>query len=150
MSIDGQEDGYKLYRERSANRRHKGLLLEEPHVLEAMEPRSDPEGRWDPSWLCCKVDSKGNLVGDLASRAQLRMLEEFVMKTLAQMVDAIAAGEVEPNPYTRGSGHNVCTYCPFGAVCHKTEVEGRRNRAEVKAADFWNEIERKGNGHAAD
>ena len=149
VSIDGREDEEKLEKERKTNRRHKGLLLNESHVLEAMEPRESSEGRWDPKWLCCKVDAKGNLGGDIANRSQLRMLEKFVMKTLAGMVDEIASGEVSPNPYTRGASHNVCTYCPFGAVCHEAEVEGRRNRAAVDAKDFWAEIERR-NDHAAD
>ena len=149
VSIDGREDEDKLDKERKTNRRHKGLLLNETHVLEAMEPRGASEGRWDPAWLCCKVDAKGNLVGDLANRGQLRKLERFVMDTLAGMVNEIASGEVSPNPYTRGSAHNVCTFCPFGAVCHDMEVEGRRNRAAVDAAEFWEEIERR-NEHAAD
>ena len=54
-----------------------------------------------------------------------------------------SSGQVDPNPYTRGSSHNVCTFCPFGAVCHEAEVEGRRNRAKVDAEDFWAEIKRK-------
>ena len=143
VSIDGREDEEKLEKERKKNRRHKGLLLNESHVLEAMEPRPEREGKWDPAWLCCKVDSKGNLVGDLANRGQLRLLEEFVMKTLGGIVDEIASGDVSPNPYTRGSSHSACSFCPFGAVCHDREVEGRRNRAAVSADEFWDEIERR-------
>ena len=143
VSIDGREDEEKLEKERKKNRKRKGLLLNESHVLEAMEPRADRDGKWDPQWLSCKVDSKGNLVGDLANRSQLRKLEDFVMKTLGQIVDDIASGNVSPNPYTRGSSHNACAFCPFGAVCHETEVEGRRNRAAVSAEEFWEEIERR-------
>ena len=141
VSIDGREDEEKLEKERKKNRKHKGLLLNEDHVLEAMEPREDPEGKWDPDWLCCKVDSKGNLVGDLANRSQLRMLEEFVMETLGKIVDEIASGNVDPNPYTRGASHSACAFCPFGAVCHKAEVAGRRNREAVSAEEFWAEME---------
>ena len=143
VSIDGQEDADKVEKERKKNRKHKGLLLNESHVLEAMEPRPDPDGRWEPQWLSCKVDAKGNLVGDIANRSQLRLLEEFVMETLGQIVDEIASGNVTPNPYTRGTSHNACAFCPFGAVCHETEVEGRRNRAAVDAGEFWEEIERR-------
>ena len=149
VTIDGREDEKKLESERKSNRRHKGLLLNESHVLEAMEPRESSDGRWDPKWLCCKVDAKGNLVGDIANRSQLRKLETFVMHTLAGLVNEIASGQVSPNPYTRGADHNACTYCPFGAVCHPAEVEDRRNRAKVSAGDFWDEIERR-NKDAAD
>lgn len=144
VSIDGREDEDKLQKERKKNRRHKGLLLREQHVLEAMEPRPKPEGRWDPQWLCCKVDSGENLVGDLANRQQLRLLEEFVMEKLGSIVDEIASGDVTPNPYTRGSSHNACSFCPFGAVCHDAEVPGRRNREAVSAERFWDEIEKRG------
>ena len=65
------------------------------------------------------------------------------MKTLGQIVDDIASGQVDPNPYTRGSSHNACTYCPFGAVCHKAEVTGRRDREAVSAEEFWAEIEKR-------
>ena len=143
VSIDGREDEEKLEKERKKNRKRKGLLLNESHVLEAMEPRPQREGKWDPQWLSCKVDAKGNLVGDLANRGQLRMLEEFVMKTLGEIVDEIASGDVSPNPYTRGSSHNACSFCPFGAVCHETEVEGRRDRKAVSAEEFWAEIEKR-------
>ena len=141
VSIDGREDEEKLEKERKKNRKHKGLLLNESHVLEAMEPRPSPDGRWDPQWLSCKVDAKGNLVGDIANRSQLRLLEEFVMETLGEIVDEIASGDVSPNPYTRGTSHSACAFCPFGAVCHETEVEGRRNREAVDADEFWEEIE---------
>ena len=143
VSIDGREDEEKLEKERKKNRRRKGLLLNESHVLEAMEPRPDRDGKWDPQWLSCKVDSKGNLVGDIANRSQLRMLEEFVMRKLSEIVDEIASGNVSPNPYTRGSSHSACAFCPFGAVCHESEVEGRRNRAAVTADEFWAEIEKR-------
>ena len=143
VSIDGREDEEKLEKERKRNRKRKGLLLREDHVLEAMEPRPDRDGKWDPQWLSCKVDSKGNLVGDLANRRQLRELEDFVMDTLGGIVDEIASGDVTPNPYTRGTSHNACSFCPFGAVCHKTEVTGRRNRAAVTAEEFWAEIEKR-------
>ena len=143
VSIDGREDEEKLEKERKKNRKRKGLLLREDHVLEAMEPRPDRDGKWDPQWLSCKVDSKGNLVGDLANRQQLRQLEDFVMETLGGIVDEIASGDVTPNPYTRGTSHNACSFCPFGAVCHETEVTGRRNRAAVTAEEFWAEIEKR-------
>ena len=82
-------------------------------------------------------------MGDIANRSQLRLLEEFVMDTLGQIVDEIASGNVTPNPYTRGTSHSACAFCPFGAVCHENEVEGRRNRAAVDADEFWEEIEKR-------
>ena len=81
------------------------------------------------------------MVGDLADRDQLKMLKAYVFKILGKMVDDIASGNVEANPYTRGTSHSACAFCPFGAVCHKAEVAGRRNREAVSAEEFWAEIE---------
>ena len=56
------------------------------------------------------------------------------------MVDDIAQGNVTPNPYTRGTAHNACAYCPYGPICHESTVEGRRNYKTVEAKDFWEEV----------
>ena len=80
------------------------------------------------------------MVGDLADREQLKMLKAYVFKVLGKMVDDIASGHVEANPYTRGTSHSACDYCPYGAVCHKETVAGRRNYKTMKPERFWEEI----------
>ena len=80
------------------------------------------------------------LSGDLADREQLTLLKAYLFKILGRLVDDIASGNVEPNPYTRGSSHSACTYCPYGAICHENQVEGRRNYEAMKAERFWQEI----------
>ena len=88
------------------------------------------------------------MTGDLADREQLKLLRNFLRRLLGELVDDIASGNVQPNPYTRGTSHSACTYCPYGAVCHKAEVEGRRNYKTMSAQRFWEEIgkEMDGNG----
>ena len=113
--------------------KRKGLLLKDENVLQAMDPQES--GR-----LSCTRKKDGSLSGDLADRQQLKMLEKHIMKTLSQMVADIAGGKVDANPYTRGAVHNPCTYCPYGAVCHKNEVSGRRNYQAMTAERFWEEI----------
>jgi ATP-dependent helicase/DNAse subunit B len=56
------------------------------------------------------------------------------------MVTQIASGEVTPNPYTRGTSHDACSFCPYGAVCRKDTVQGRRNYKTMTAERFWDEI----------
>ena len=80
--------------------------------------------------------------GDLADRDQMKQLERYVFRVLGRMVEDIASGNVEPNPYTRGSSHNACAYCPYGSICHKETVEGRRNYKTMNAQRFWAEIEK--------
>lgn len=116
--------------------KRKGLLLLDEQVLEAMEPGGDPIR------LCCTRKKDGTLSGDLATREQLRLLEKYVFGVLGDMVQEIASGDVTPNPYTRGSSHDACAYCPYGAVCHQASVEGRRNYKAMTAQRFWEEVEK--------
>ena len=119
----------------------KGLLLADEQVLHAMEP--DDEMRT----LCCTRKKDGSLSGDLADREQLKLLEEYVFGLLQSMVNEIASGNITPNPYTRGTSHNACTYCPYGSICHQKEVTGRRNYKAMNAQEFWDGIEREVNRH---
>ena len=68
------------------------------------------------------------------------MLKEYVYKVLRNLVNDIASGSVTPNPYTRGTSHSACSFCPYGTVCHRDEVEGRRNYKTMTAQRFWDEI----------
>lgn len=118
---------------RKTERVRQGLLLRDDQVIEAMEPESMDR-------LCCSRKKDGSLSGDVADREQLKLLRQYVFKTLGKLIDDIASGNVEPNPYTRGSNHNPCSYCPYGDVCHQATVEGRRNYKTMSADDFWDRI----------
>ena len=74
-------------------------------------------------------------------------LEDFALDCLkkiwsGKMVDDIASGNITPNPYTRGSSHNACRFCPYGSVCHAPTVEERRNYKMMSAQRFWEEVEK--------
>ena len=89
----------------------------------------------------------GSLSGDLADRDQLKLLERYVFRVLGSLVEEIASGNVEPNPYTRGSAHDACRFCPYGAVCHSVNVPGRRNYKAMKPQQFWEEVEKEMEKH---
>ncbi len=114
--------------------KRKGLLLADDDVLWAMEPAEKPKR------LSVSVKKDGTKSGDIANREQFAMLKDYVFKILGEMVDSIASGSIEANPYTRGSKHNPCTYCPYGAVCHPQYVPGRRDFAAMTPSRFWEEI----------
>ena len=97
----------------------------------------DPE---ETGRLCCTKKKDGSISGDLADRQQLKMLKNYIFKILGQMVDDIASGNVTPNPYTRGTSHNACTFCPYAAVCHSDTVQDRRNYKTMTQERFWEEI----------
>ena len=140
LSAEGKLDAEAAQKERAAQWKRKGLLLNDEAVLQAMEPGDNP---------CRSYTRKkdGTIAGDLADREQLKKLKEFVFRVLSGMVEDIASGNVEPNPYTRGTSHNACAFCPYGAICHEAEVAGRRSYKAMSAQRFWEEIEKEGKTH---
>ena len=134
LPSEGKLEEDEAEKARQSQWKRKGLLLHDEAVLQAMEPGDAPQR------LCYSVKKDGTISGDLADREQLKLLETYVFKVLAEMVEEIASGNVEPNPYTRGTSHNACAFCPYGAVCHPETVEGRRNYKTMNAQRFWDEI----------
>ena len=139
--VDGIDDVEQIQDSREKAWKRKGLLLEDESVLNAM----DQEGTF--SRLCCSVRKDGSLSGDVADSTQFRMLRTYVFTLLGRIVDDIASGCVDPNPYTRGSSDNACRFCPYGPVCHPTNVEGRRNYKAITAQRFWEDVEKEVEKH---
>ena len=128
-------------KERKSIWKRRGLLLQDETVLQAMEPGESSQR------MCYMVKKDGSLSGDLADRDQLKLLEAYIFRYLGSMVEDIASGNVEPNPYTRGSSHNACAFCPYSSVCHEAQVEGRRNYQAMKPQRFWEEVEKEVKRH---
>lgn len=131
---DGKLSPEEAEKQRRSEWKRKGLLLHDEEILKAMEPGDSPQR------MGYTVKKDGSLSGDLADREQLKLLEGYVFKVLARLVDEIASGDVAPNPYTRGSSHSACDYCPYGTVCHDKIVANRRNYKTMTAQRFWEEI----------
>ena len=134
VSASGRLTDEQAAAEHGKTWKRKGLVLADEAVVQAMEPEGSPKR------LNCKFDKEGVLAGDIATREQLKLLKKYVFQVLRDMVADIASGDVTPNPYTRGSSHNACTYCPYQSVCHFATVEGRRNYKTMSAQRFWEEI----------
>ena len=133
--MDGRPDDRDAAQAREKLWKRKGLLLAEEAVLEAIEKSDTPKRSYTKR-------KDGSVSGDLADRRQLQLLKGYVFALLGKLVDDIASGCVQPNPYTRGSRHNACAFCPYGAVCHDATVAGRRDYAAMQPQKFWDEIER--------
>jgi ATP-dependent helicase/nuclease subunit B len=134
ISAGGKLDADEANAARSKEWKRKGLILANTDVIAAMEPEGAPKR------LSCKTDKEGNLTGDIATGEQLKLLRDYIFRVLRRLIGEIAQGNVEPNPYTRGSAHSACTYCPYKAVCHYDRVLGRRNYKTMSAQRFWEEI----------
>ncbi len=133
---EGKLSEEEAEKERKSIWKRRGLLLQDEQVLQAMEPGENPQR------MNYTIRKDGTLSGDLADRDQLNLLEAYIFRYLGTMVEDIASGNVQPNPYTRGTSHNACAYCPYGAICHETQVEGRRNYRAMKPQRFWEEVEK--------
>ncbi len=122
--------------------KRKGLLLDNDEVLEAME-HGEAVIR-----LPITRKKDGTISGDLADEKQLAVLKLYVFGLLGKMVDDIANGDITANPYTRGSSHNACSFCPYTSICHLETVEGRRNFKTMTAQRFWEDVQKEvqGNG----
>jgi ATP-dependent helicase/nuclease subunit B len=134
LPTDSLLDDAAIEKERKSKWKRKGLLLQDEAVLQAMEPGQQPVR------MCYTIKKDGTYSGDLAEREQLKLLESYIFHVLGRMVEDIVSGNVEPNPYTRGSSHNACTFCPYGSICHEASVEGRRNYQKMSAQKFWEEV----------
>ena len=134
VNVDGSMTQEEAEAQRKKLWKRSGLLLSNTDSLSAM----DPTEKLDT--LCCSRKKDGTITGDLADRVQMGRLKEYVMKLLVRMVDEIASGNVEPNPYTRGTSHDACGFCPYGAICRRDTVAGRRNYKTMTAQRFWEEL----------
>ena len=134
LSEDGrltEEEALEAHRK---NAKRRGLILRDEDVVRAMEPGEEIVR------LSCKRNKNDELVGDVADREQLRMLKDYIFRYLGGLVDDIAAGRVDANPYTRGSSHSACAFCPYGSICAGKKETGRRNYRTMTAQRFWEEI----------
>ena len=141
VSVENAVDENESVKERDQSWKRSGLLLNDDIVLSAMEPENMP-GR-----MPYKRKKDGTLSGDLADHKQFAMLKKFIFGYLERMVDDIASGNVTANPYTRDARKNACRFCPYGAVCHKADVEGRRVFKAITAQRFWEDISREVSEH---
>lgn len=141
LSADGRLDEEAASDARQKQWKRKGLIVDDENVIAAMQPEGAPQR------IPYTVKKDGTISGDIASREQMQILEGYVYRVLAKMVEQIASGDIEPNPYTRGTSHDACAFCPYGAICHKDSVPGRRNYKAMTSQRFWEEVEKEMTHH---
>lgn len=140
LPVDGPVEPQEARLLRQKEARRKGLLLLDEDVLQAMD------GSEESRFLPVKRGKTGALTGDLATGQQLDQLKSYVFRLLARLVDGIAGGQVEPNPYSRGN-HNACRYCEYASACHLDLWGQPRSYRAVSAEEFWEQVEQEGTRH---
>jgi len=119
-----------------------GLVLDDPHVLNAMEPIREEGYRFLP----LKVSkSTGAVTGDaLVTAERFGKLGAHIQRVLKEICEEMAAGNIAADPYWRGPDRNACRYCDYAAACHFEEGRGgdcRRWLSSVKPQEFWENVE---------
>ena len=130
-----------VQKEHRENRKRKGLIRSDPHLLAAME--ENPE---EPRFMPYKAGKNG-FTGNLADHRQMVLLERHVLRTVERMADQILSGVVAPDPVVRGQ-HTACRYCDYRSVCHKDlGTQEPRILAETSAKLFWEKLEQEEANH---
>lgn len=118
--------------------RRKGLVLDDPEVLAAME--RDCLGRFLPDRAEYRVTGE-----------QLELLDGYVTDTLEAAAGQMAAGNIDADPYWHDGQTNACRYCKYQTACHFEEWRGDRARYRkgVSGKEFWQWLEerKEGKGH---
>lgn len=135
-SLDPNPNDAQIEKALRSGRKRKGLILDDPIVLDAMEPGDAP------AFMPFSYKKDGTTSGSTATGEQFRALRRYVFETLSRMTDEIASGVLTPNPYWRNENKNACRFCPYTDVCHiEADVVKKRVRKSVKNSEFWQKVE---------
>ncbi len=124
--------------------RRRGLLLDDPEVLNAMER----PGEGGPRFLPLKVSARNGAIGgdSLASAERLGRLGRHIDGVLREICGEIAGGKITADPFWRSPQKNACLWCDYKAACHFEEGRSgdcRRYLKTVKSEEFWAWVEEK-------
>ena len=118
----------------------KGIVLDEPEVLAAMEEPGEVGIRFLP----VKVNKAGAITGEaLVSAERLGKLARHTGRILREIGRELAAGNIAAAPFWRGPDHNACQWCEYAAACHFEEGRGgdrRRFLPAVRGEEFWQAV----------
>lgn len=121
--------------------KRKGVILDDPAVLEAMEHPS-PAG---PRFLPVRINKAGTISGEaLVSAERLGRLARHTDRLLRQVGEELAAGNIAADPFWRGPEQNACRWCDYAVACHFEEGQGedcRRWLPTIKGKEFWAAVE---------
>ncbi len=124
--------------------RRRGVVLDDPEVLEAMEKDGGRSFRFLPLRVSAK---SGAVTGEaLVSAEKLGRLERHVEQVLTDLAGEMARGDIRAQPFWRGESRNACLYCEYAAACQFREGVGgdrRRPMRSMKQAEFWAAMDEK-------
>ena len=123
-----------------AELRRRGIVLDDPEVLSAMEEL----GEGGPRFLPVRVNRAGAITGEaLVSAERLGKLARHTGRILEEIGQELAAGNIAADPFWRGPEHNACQWCDYAEACHFEEGHGgdcRRWLPSVTGEEFWQAV----------
>ncbi|NLF34643.1 MAG: ATP-dependent nuclease subunit B, partial [Clostridiales bacterium] len=122
--------------------RRRGLLLDDPEVLRAMECPGEEGIRFLPVRLSART---GAITGEaLVSAERLGRLDRHITGVLSEICRELASGNIAADPFWRGPQKNACLYCDYAEACQFEEGrrgDRRRYLPTVRGEAFWASIE---------
>ena len=134
---DVTDDELEVLRRNEAKR--SGLVLDDPSVLDAMEPGTDKR------FLPIKLKKDGGYdqrsLANLASLEQFGALSRYIDDTLKQLAAELRAGSVAADPWYKNDRDNACAFCDYKQACLFDEAgDGWRMRTGLSAGEAWERI----------
>lgn len=118
----------KALAEQEKSLRMKGLLIDDPEVLSAMEP--DGYGTYIPVMMKNGAPSRRDSV---VTQREMEKILRYIRKTVGEMARELQGGRVEALPLK--GGYDACAWCPYRAVCgHEEEDPGRETEKWDRSA----------------
>lgn len=128
VTADRNLSSEKALAEQEKSLRMKGLLIDDPEVLSAMEP--DGAGTYIPVTLKNGAPSRRDSV---VTQREMEGILRYIRKTVGDMARELQGGRVAALPLE--GGYDACAWCPYRAVCgHEEEAPARETEKWDKAA----------------
>ena len=140
VDADGDVTAEELAALRKKTARRSGLVLDDPAVLEAMEPGENKR------FLPVRLKKDGTPYKDseacLATLERFGALRRYIDGTLRDLAAALRAGSVTADPWFKSSRENACTFCDYREACLFDEAgDGWRLRTRLSTEEAWERIE---------
>ena len=120
--------------------RRSGLVLDDPEVIEAMEPGASKR------FLPVRLSKTGAPSGDaLATAERFGALERYIDQTLGRLAEALRAGSVQADPWFKNARDNACALCDYADAClFDAQNDPMRPVTALKTSEAWERIEHGG------
>ncbi|MCC8122993.1 MAG: exodeoxyribonuclease V subunit gamma [Oscillospiraceae bacterium] len=129
----------------------KGLILDDPDVLAAMEHIGEGDFRFLPVRLS---KTTGAISGAaLVDMERMGKLQAHTAHILQEIGTELAAGNITADPFWRSKDDNACHWCDYAAACHFEDGSGAdhtRYLTSMRGEHFWESLSARGEAQEGD